>query len=383
MPPLLDFADVRQLHMQKSIEQAARARARPLVQIWDKNWGDDIGSKPIAIIFGEIDGDFEEKLNDTGEGLLNLFGRHPICDWLITELEEEEDVHITVDSAGLRWHGKALTITEEQDETGIDFVRLKFLHGYEHAKKIVCFSNPFLPAIFQFPKLWTYAGSAANGIRLLMFCNLWRRYAPGWQLPDQIFDPASWLANLNPANWPQVVLPPKGQDTSMWAVISTRFGNLHDVITPVLRDSGLQLVCTRWLPGDPQPAPTHFTLTRPTLVWDVVDQSGVRGPSGTILDGLLNLGATLTSGNTEEIVTASPWGDPPPQYSSPTFFGTVKEFPWVVYRNAMRYEKQRGTGLSGVKTWRMVIHKALAGAVVTGGKSPAWAGALASDREGT
>ncbi|NKS66331.1 hypothetical protein GS461_09550 [Rhodococcus hoagii] len=53
-----------------------------------------------------------------------------------------------------------------------------------------------------------------------------------------------------PANWPIVVLPGKFiGDTSMWQVISTRFGNLHDVIAPALMDAGLQVVVKRWFPG--------------------------------------------------------------------------------------------------------------------------------------
>ncbi|MGB3771747.1 MAG: hypothetical protein WBA00_11450 [Rhodococcus sp. (in: high G+C Gram-positive bacteria)] len=378
MPPLMGFDEVRRYHENHHADQVAAARARPVVKIWDKNHGVNPGKTqylPVAEVFGEIDGDFEEILNDTGPGSLNLYASHPLRDWLIDEVAEAEDVHVTVDLPGWRWHGKALTITEVQDEDGIEYVRIAFQHGFEHSKKIICFSNPFLPAIAQAPKHWNWAGNSITAIHALMFCNLWRRYAPGWQLPDDIFAPGGpqgWLANLNPSNWPQIVLPPLTDDTSMWCIITTRFGNFHDVIKGVLEDAGLMLQCTQWLPGDPQPRPSHFTLTKPTLLWECVDVSGVRGPFGNTLDGLLKLTSSLTEDFLEEVVTASDWGDAPAQYSSPTFFGTIRDFPWVVWRNSMRRDRVRGSGESGIRSWHMTIHKALAGAVVTGGRSPAW-----------
>lgn len=376
MPPLLSCDDVRREINNRTIDRIAALRARPLVRIWDKDWSNGLGEwKPVAIVHGEILGDFEEKLHDTGEGKLNLLSSHRLRDWLIDELDEAADVHITVDIPGWRWHGKALTIEEVQEEDGLEYVAMTFLHSREHAKKLICFPNPFLPAITQWPKYFNWAGSAMTGIATMMMLNFIRRYGIIGKLTDNLFQPGTWAASINPANWPQIVNP-RGlglDDKSMWTSFTARMGNLHDVILPVLKDTGIQLKCDLFLPGeDEQPCPEWFTLTRPTLVWSLVDKSGVRGPTGTVFDGLLKLVAQVAQDGFSDVVTEAPIGGAPEEYGRPGWFGTVAEWPWVSWRNSMRYAKERGTGMSGVKTWRMVVHKALAGAIVTGGKSPAW-----------
>lgn len=353
--------EVRRILLARSAERAIAQRARPKVEFRDKNG--DLHS----VLWGEIEAEFEEKLNDTGEGAIRLFGHHKDRDWLIRDIPEGEDVHINVETPGMRWYGKAQTISYKSG-TGFEYLDIKFLHDYEHCKKIVCYSNPLLPAEFQYPKIFMWAGPSITGIKALLFLNLLRRFAPLWALPENIFDPSSWLANLNPENWP-IVVNPMGNfftDTSMWTVLTTRFGNFHDVVASTLQDAGLQITCDRWLPGDPQPAPGHMTLTKPTLVLDVVDKSGVRGPTGTVLDGMLKLVSAILTDGVSEVVETADWGPPPPQYGLPGFLGTVNEFPWVAFRNGMR------TGLTGIETWEMVIHKPLAGAVVTGGRSPSW-----------
>lgn len=361
--------EVRDEMLKRRYNNVKMARSKPFIRIWDKDW------QLRTVLFGEIDASFEEKLNDTGDGQITLFGKHKLKDWLIKELAQEEDVHITVDMPigegfpNKRWSGKARTITYRGDDKGMDYLVLTFNHDYEHVKKIICYSNPLLPPEFQWPKLFMWAGPSVFGIKTMMFLNLLRRFTPLWQLPENVFDPSDWIANLNPANWPIVVMPGNFfSDTSMWTVMTTRFGNLHDVITPTLKDAGLQVVVTRWLPGDAQPAPGHMTLTGPTLVLDVVDKSGFRGPTGTVVDGLLKTISNIASDGVTQI-TQVVGATPSPNYQEPTFFGTVQDSPWVSWRNGMR------TGLTGIQTWEMTIHKALACAVVTGGKSPGWVNA--------
>jgi len=360
-------AEVRRILAQRVEAQARAQRARPIVYLLDKN------HQNARVLWGEHDPKFETKLNDTGEGSLTLLGSHKERDWLLKEIKEVEDVHVIVETPGHRWSGKATTIKYRSGE-GFEYIDLTFNHDYEHVKKVICYSNPILPPEFQWPKLWMYAGPSVAGIRGLMFLNLLRRFGPLWALPEDIFSSSSWRTNLNPATWPIIVRPMSNflADTSMWTVLTTRFGNLHDVIAPTLKDAGLQVLTDRWMPadgvfaGDPQPAPAHMTLTLPTLLLDVVDKSGVRGPSGTVLDGLIKLAATILSDGVSEVIDTLDWGTPPPQYSQPGFLGTVNEAPWVSFRNGMR------TGLSGISSWEMVVHKTLATAVVTGGKSPSW-----------
>ena len=351
--------EVRRVLLATSIDRVAAMRARPKVTIYDKNW-----ENPTPL-FGEIEASFEELLNDSGQGTLKLNRSTKFASMLLDDLEEEADIHITVDQQGKRWSGKCSDLSDEGTESGEEFFTLNFTHEIEHAKKIVCYCNPVFPAEFQYPKIYAYAGPSVFGIKALMFLNLLRRFFPLWSLPENIFDPGSWSSNLNPNDWPIVVMPGSLLgDTSMWTVLSTRFGMFSDVIAPTLADAGLQLKATRWLPGDPQPAPNHFTLTKPTLLFDVIDKSGWIGPSGTLIDGLLHLVRNVADDLINYDEQLVPIGDDP-EHDVPGLLGTFK-VPWVAWRNAQR------TGLSGISSWKRTVHKATAGVVVTGGHSPDW-----------
>lgn len=365
MPTTLMTPDeVRKAIRQRTIERISIMRSRPKIWLFDKNW-----KNPVRIM-GEVKASFEEKLNDAGEGDLTLFGNHKIREWVIEELEDDEDIHIRVQMGGKEWTGKAVSITNRGDERGFEYIEIKFVHEWQHLKKIVCYSNPLLPAELQAPKIWAYAGPSIYGIKTLMFLNLLRRFGPLWGLAEDLFNPQNWAANLNPANWPIVVLPGSFfGDTSMWQIITTRFGKLHDVIAPSLAMAGLQVIAKRWFPGMPQPAPNHFTLTETTLTLDVVDKSGYRGKNGNILDGLLHLVTEIADDLINQVVTQITGAPNPPEYSLSGYLGTNPERPFVTWRNAKR------TGRSGIGEWQWTVHKALAGAIVTGGHSPDWVNA--------
>ena len=336
-------------------------RSRPKITLYDKQW-----DKSLPVLT-ETDARWIEKMNETGEGNLVLFANAKYRAWLVDELGEWEDIHVRVQDGIKEWTGKGSAIVDESDEEGFEFISVKFLHEYEHVKKIVCFSNPLFPAEFQWPKMWMYAGPSVFGITCLAFFNLLRRFALPWTFSDNIFDPASWASNFNPANWPIVVVPkPFFTDTSMWSVLATRFGNFHDVTIATMKDAGLHLKVYRWFPGMPQPAPDHYTLTKPTLVLDVIDKSGYKGPSGTLLDGLTTFVVRVADDLINEVADeVAPTNSP--EYSIGGWFGTTRENPWVCFRYA-----QRARGISGLLSWKQTVRKATAGAIVTGGKSPDW-----------
>ncbi|WP_141216684.1 MULTISPECIES: Gp37-like protein [Nocardiaceae] len=346
--------------MEKQFHEQMRKPAQ--CDIFDGNWTWDTRQHVV----GEISGSAEEILNDTGSAEIKMFGSHKLADWIDDELDDDEDVHVRIIVSGVQWTGIVQDIVEQGTEDGQEFFILKFISEYEHMKRVVCYCNPFFPAEFQFPKLYAYAGPAVTGVKTLLFLNLLRRFAPLWALPENLFDPGSWLSNLIPSNWPIVVLPGNVlTDTSMWTVLSTRMGMFHDVVAPTLSDAQLRIVLKRWFPGDPQPAPGHFTLTQSTLTVDVIDQSGYCGPSGTLLDGLLHFSKTVADDLINEVSTLFSYNVNQPEYDLTGFLGTIKE-PWVAFR------KSHQTGASGIQSWERHRLKANASIVVTGGHSPDW-----------
>ncbi|QDH93188.1 minor tail protein [Gordonia phage Verity] len=343
----------------------AHTRRRPTVLLYDKNWQDNLP------VFNETACKVSRRLNDTGEGNLRIFGNDAVYDFVIDELGEWEDLHVRIQFGhNIEWTGKVTKVIDEGDDNGFEFIELKIVHEFEHAKKVVCFANPFFPAQFQWPKIWAYGGPSAFGVTTLLFLNLLRRFALPWTFSDNLFDPASWLANFNPANWPIVVVPkPFFTDTSMWCVLATRFGNFYDVVLPTLKDAGLHLDCYRWFPGMPQPASSHYTLTKPTLVFDVKNKSGYVGPTGTLLDGIATLISEVADDLINEVVTETSYVESP-EYSVAGFMGTTRPNPWATFRHA------RSTyGQGSVESYRAITNKATASSIVTGGKSPDWVNA--------
>lgn len=365
--PITDLGDpngaraTRAMMLADWADEMMRARMRPIVELWDKNW------ETYVPIIGETACDFVEKFNETGEAKLQLLGSHPERSWIVEELGEWEDLHVRIQSGYLQWTGKATTISDEGSDNGFEYIELEFVAEYEHVKGITVYCNPISPAEFQYPKIFALIGPTVFNAALTAFLNLLRRFGLPWTFGDNFWNPTTWLANFNPANWPIVVVPkPFFSDTSMWTVIASRMGNLHDVLAPSLHQAGVHLKVYRWFPGMPQPAPEWYTLTKPTLVFDVIDKSGWVGPTGTVLDGLLTLVTEVADDLINEVAQAVSPVDPP-EYSIGGLLGTHKEATWVNWRNA-----QSSGGISGVQKWKMVRHKATAVAIVTGGRSPDW-----------
>lgn len=343
------------------------AQAPPDVEVFDKDWA------PIAPIAGARSGAVEDTVNDAGEGKVAILGDHPVGRWMADEVEEAADVHIRVRQGGNVWTGKAQTITEEMDESGLETVTWSGLHDYQHAKKVYCYPNPWSFAQLQWPKIYIWYGPAKTGLLQLLHVNLIRRYQAGFiPFPDN-FSRASY-ARMDVDGWAQMV-DPRGlglhQDTSMHAIIVTRMGQFHEIAKPILEDAGLRLVATRWLPGDPQPFPEWAVLSLPTLIWSIEDMGGVRGPTGSLLDGFVQLVRSIAEDGITETTEAVPY-DPPQQYREVGWWGTKVAAPAVVFYRQQRWTRIEGSGQVGVKSWKRTVHKALGAAILTGGKSPGW-----------
>lgn len=340
------------------------ASQRPIVELYDKNWEHSI---PILT---ETQASWLRKRNDTGEGTLVIFGDEGARQYIVDELGEWEDLHVRVRTGFWEWTGKASGIEHEETTEGFEYISVKFLHEFEHVKKIVCYANPFFPAELQWPKIWACAGPSQFGITALIFLNLLRRFALPWTFSDNLFKPSEWIANFNPANWPIVVVPkPVLTDVSSWAVLCTRFGNCYDVILPTLKDAGLTLKVYRWFPGMAQPAPDYYTLTKTTLVVDVVNTSGYTGPTGTLVDGALTLVTQVADDLINEVANEVGYTESP-EYSIGGWTGTTRENPAVTFR-----APSSTYGISGVQSWKSKVNKATASSIVTGGHSPDWVNA--------
>ncbi|MDZ4234912.1 MAG: hypothetical protein U1C73_14415 [Dietzia sp.] len=365
---LLDrFTEARGLLDAEWRQWETAAQAPPVVEVYDKDW------RFLSYADGALDGKADWVKNDAGEADVTWLGNHPVARWMADDVDEAEDVHLRIVQDGNVWCGKGTVIEDSMDDTGLETVKFEGLHDMQHAKKVYCYPNPWAPIIAQWPKIYIWYGPAITGIKQMLLVNLMRRYQPGWAPAPDMFSTHSY-SNLDPDRWAQIVNPLGAGllvDTSMHTVIVTRMGQFHEIVKPILEDAGLMLTATRWLPGDPQPFPSHTILTMPTLIWDVVDTSGVRGPTGTLIDGFIGLVRSISSDGVTETTAAVPWEEPA-EYSQPDFWGTVTRKPAVVFYRQQRWTGAEGSGAVGVRSMNRRVHKALGSAILTGGKSPGW-----------
>ena len=359
-------AEIWRLTREQKFEQERLRRDPPVVRLWDAEW------QLQHVVSGiEYQASFQWISNDTGPGQISLPFDHPAAAWVHDsqgriDRGEGRNVHLTVDFCGTRWSGRLDKAVVETGEDGDDVLVMDFAHDYENLKFYSVWSNPFLPAAFQFPRAWLLAGPVRWVLLTTLHLQLIREHNPLITIPDDPLDFASYLEVFDQSTW-QVVVKPLSflEDAAsgvVWGVASSRWATWHDMAKIMLEDSELSVVCTRYLEGDPLPW-DGANLRHGTLVISIEDKSGVyigTANGGSIFDGLVRTVAEFADDfidSTQNLISDT---EAPEDYFLPGFYATNKEFPYVVYRT--------GEG-SGIQTSRFINSPAKAVQVNVGGHS--------------
>lgn len=341
----------------------------PLVRLWDGNWV--LRGRLTRIISADI----QDIDNETGIATFELPLDYWMSEWIIQDDKRSTaNIFVTVDKDGVRWSGMMESFTVVKNEDGSGLLRVVFKHDYEHLKHVICWSNPFLPAEFQFPRLWIMFGPSAWCLKTTLHCNLLRLQNSLWMLPDDPMNANGW-GDLDQSNWQIVVKPGSiDDDNSQFAIVHSRFKSMHEVSKKVVEDAQLSWVMRRYLDGDPEPWP-DANLAHGTLVVDLVDKSGyTTGTSfwGNIFSGLVRAFVHIESDGLTEGVdiindpSLPPEGQPEPEppmpaeYRDPFFLGTLPEAPWVIYRD---------NEFTGIQTSEFTMRPATDTRIVAGGHS--------------
>ncbi|WP_306365244.1 phage tail protein [Nocardia sp. CC227C] len=340
------------------LEANRLARTRPpLVRLWDGDW----------ILRGQVahtySASFQEVDAETGIGKLELPEDYYLSRWIIDhDSRPNKNIHVTVDKDGVRWSGRMESYEIEKNPEGLTLVRVLFKHDYEEFKHIVCWSNPFLPAEVQFPRLWLMFGPAKWALKLTLLVNIMRLESSAWMLPDDPMDPTQWF-NFDQSTWSMVVKPLKIEDdNSPFAVVYSRFRDFHTVAKNILADGQLTPTFRRYLDGDEPPWP-GANLRHGCLVIDIEDKSGWTSETsfgGNLFTGLVRAVTNIASdGYTENVDVID---DPafPDEYYQPGWKGTMPSAPGIVYRETKR---------NGIVSSGFVSRPATDVQVVTGGHS--------------
>lgn len=355
------------------------ARARPLIRLHDGH------HKYIGTVAAEQSVNAEEMQHDTGTGEIELMAADWLVEFLRHDVRKDEDLHITIDpfphrrNWRWRWGGKVTNVRVKRAENGQKTVTLECSHNREHWKHLLFGATPFAPPEVQPMKAWLMPGNTRTIIATTGFINLARNYFPLLALPTNALNPGAYLksanlANMSPLHWPvQMQFVNPITDQSRFSVIMSRWSDAHSVCEGMLKDAGCHVRAYTWLTEDedsPHPelaALIGERLARPSrncVVLAVEDMSGVTGPTGTALDGAINLIATSIDNSLGEVLhpvdrdgdgVTDPW--------LRELFKVAPERPTVAFRD---------TDQSAIITSEHSMFRAKAQTIMTGGKSPGW-----------
>ena len=371
-----EFAAIEMQLLERSWAYRHRPVKQPLIRVWDKHH-----TTAWRVMIPES-WDCEEIAHDDGSAHIEIVGKDN--DWLrdliVHKTRPAEDLHVTIDPDPdkphdwkNRWSGKVETIKDVQERGKPTVTTLNVIHNRRHLSKFNLAASPLLPPAIQIPKMFLWGGPCASTCATAMLINLARVYTLNawWPIPRNIMNPSTWFENISPLNWPVQVMPINPLfDQSRWCTIAARWKDAKTVLTPVMKDCGVICHTYMWLPGDPAPYEAFGPLkealkpTRACVILSFENDSGVTGPTGTAIDGLINLLASTADDLITELlfpIDADGDGETDPFFRK--LLGVAPKRPPYVYRDV---------GYGGPERREMTIHKSQAVIFVTGGRSPGW-----------
>ena len=372
------FREIEQQLNDRRHAYQSRRVPQPLIRIWDKEM------RAIARVQIPETWSCEEIAHDNGMARIELVGKDNewIRDLILFKTKPAEDLHITIDPDPAkphdwrnRWGGKVESIIDVETTGKPTVTTITAVSNRIHLRHIMLAAAPVLPHAVQIPKLFLWGGPCVTTCATATLINLFRIYTLNgfWPLPRNLFDPLAWINNINPLNWPIQVMPVRPIfDQSRWVTIGSRWQDAETILTPVMKDAGVICRAYTWLPGDPAPyshvfGPDLGELLKPTracVILSFEDRSGVTGPTGTAVDGLINLfAATADDIFTETLFAVDGDGDGVTDPFIRKILAVAPKRPPFVYRD---------TGYGGTLAKTTAVHQAKAITIITGGRSPGW-----------
>ncbi|WP_264066888.1 hypothetical protein [Mycolicibacterium komossense] len=362
------------------------AKAPSLYRLWDKKL------RYIGTVRTHKAFDAEQMQHDTGTGEVVLRG----ADWLVkfvrTDVRAEEDLNFTVDpyphrrNWRWRWGFKVTNVKVGRAEDGEVTVTLQISENREHWKHILFGATVFAPPEAQVIKCWLLPGNCRTIIATTGAANLARLFNPALAVFTNLLNPGAYVGALlgAPGNFSMLNHPIQMQfvnpifDTSRLSVIMSRWQDAHSVTEQMLRDAGCQVRTYIWLEEDedsPHPELAMLVgeqLARPSrncIVIAVEDKSGITGVTGLADGGAIQLLAATGDDLIGTVLYSDQDGDGVNDPLIRKWFGAAPAVPSLVFRDGPR---------SAIISSEHNMYKSKAKTIMTGGRSPQWAGALAA-----
>jgi len=357
---------------------AGAGKQRPLIRLQDKNLDH------IAVIGGEISCHTEEVATESGSATVVLRGGDYLAEFVRKAVRLEEDLHLSVDpvpsnpSWKTRWGGKITAINATRNASGIFTVEMSATSNREHLKTLLVGATPVSPPEFQPLKMWFLPGNARTICAATLAINLARLFSQPLSFITNILNPAGWfqggISNIDPLAWPlQVQFVNPLLDQSRTSLLVGSWTDFHSTTAQLLDDAGVIARAYTFFTDDkdnPHPelaalAGEAADLARPQrncVVFAFEDKSGYEGPTGTAVDGVINLFASTADDLITETVFPIDTNDD--GQTDPLFrqiLGVAPEAPWAIF-----WENQH----SGIVESSYVQHKGPVLTAMTGGHSP-------------
>jgi len=291
----------------------------------------------------------------------------------------ETVVPITIEVGSMRWSGRVDNYDYAMVK-GVKTLTLQCMGDYAWFDRMLCWPNFLMPIQAQFPNKALFLGPAVTCIKTLVGEQAFRIQSGIWELVNNLLsgnlDWKAWFGTAlqsqggNPLDTlmtPIVVIPTNPIfDTSPWVSFNGRMDKISTLVEEVMKVNGLVLTADLWLPGEPQPVGLTSELKVPTIVVDCKDRSGVTGPTGTFIDGLIKDTVDLQNSVFGEVL--APFLNPANKYApegvniAPAL-GVDFVKPWVIFHDHPR---------SGLTEFHIFGHHPVAHTIIGGGKSPKW-----------
>jgi hypothetical protein len=387
--------EVKQQLLERRWSYMNRRVKKPLIRLWDKEF------RFISALENVDSWSWEELANDDGEAKVTFAGGAGNNAWIRDVVTHQtkigEDLHITFDPDPdkphdwkNRWGGKVLIIEDVEQISEVAETTLHCISNRRHLRGILLGANPIFPMEIQIPKMFLWGGPTAFTCASATFINLFRLQTLNgfYPIPRNIFAPDTWLNEVSPLNWPIQVMPINPIfDQSRWCTIGARWKDAQTVFAPVMKDAGVICRAYTWLPGDPPPYTVFgdalaelLTPTRACIILSFEDKSGYSGPTGTAIDGAINLFAsTLDDLITETLfpLDSITGGDTVTAYNGhQIIFNGDEAAPF--FRKLLLVAPTvppfvfRDIGYGNIVKKTLTIHKQQGTDIVVGGKSPGW-----------
>lgn len=347
--------------------------------------------KPIGECYDYISLEVESKRNDMGTATIVLKSTDPLVPYIMQATTTVVPVTIQLGD-NFRWSGRVNSYAYALNDKNVTLT-VECIDDFAWFSRILVWPNFLLPLQVQFPKNAIFLGPAITCVLTMVSEQTFRLQSGLWEFVDNLLsldlDWKAWFGTLlesdgNPLD--MLMTPLMVQfidpifDASPWVALTGRMDKIFDLVKDTLMNYGLSLTANVWLPGDPQPAtqsmgfsfiPFPVPLTLPTILVNCVDRSGVVGPTGTFLDGLLKDVVDLQASVLGQ--TLSPFLNPNNEYY-PANLGVniapalgINFVPsWVVFNGDETRE------YSGLLSFKLTGYHPLAYTVIGGGKSPQW-----------